>query len=523
MKKLLQAGPIFRMSVGVISLLLTLLLVFDALLGILPSERKQLAEVRRQISIVIGNQVNAALNTGLQSQLTATIERLATTTPNVQSIGVRQDKHLVASSPHHDQRWTPDWTGESTLTHVIVPIEAGRKHWGNVEILFAEPDGGSWWHWLRQPSIAIVLLMSTVGFAGAYFYLRRALHYLDPSQAVPQRVRKAFDTLTEAVVILDNKGRIMLANEEFTRMNAGGPQRIEGAAISDMQWLIDGLTRYAVPVRFPWEVVLRSNQTIQGMELTVNLPDGATRELRMNCSAVNDGGGTARGCLISFADVTQLSEANALLQRTLKDLESSHEKIQHQHDELQKIANFDPLTGCLNRRAFFARAEPLYQKALASGSEFICIMGDIDFFKSFNDRFGHAVGDQVIQQVAGALGRSLRDSDLLCRFGGEEFCIVVIDVEEQVGRKIAERMRARVEQDCGRGVRTIKGLRVTSSFGFAALSYDRSCSSLSFLIERADEALYAAKKGGRNQVAASNGEIVAKGEPPEQPAAAMVH
>jgi diguanylate cyclase (GGDEF)-like protein/PAS domain S-box-containing protein len=527
MKKLLNAGPVFRLSVGVVSLLLALVMVFDALLNILPSEHKQLADVRRQVSVLIGSEINAALNTNVQSQLNATVERIVRDTHDVESIGVRHDKKLVAASPNHDKRWLPEWTGESTLTHVVVPIMTGKERWGDIEILFAEPDGGPFWNWLHQPSVVVTLLISTIGFAAVYAYLRRALNYLDPSQAVPQRVRKAFDTLTEAVVILDQKARVMLANDAFHRMHGTAQQdeaqHVEGKPITNVAWLIEGLTRDAKPLRFPWDMVMHSSQAIRDMELTVTLPDGATRELRLNCSAISDGAGTSRGCLVSFADVTALTETNAMLQHALKDLEDSRDKIQAQHDELQKVANFDPLTGCLNRRAFFARAEPLFEKATQDGGELVCIMGDIDFFKSFNDRFGHAVGDQVIQQVAGALRRSLRETDLLCRFGGEEFCLLLVDIEEPVARKVGERIRAKIEQDCGRGVRSIPGLQVTSSFGMAALSYDRTCTSLSFLIERADEALYAAKKGGRNRVMTSSGDLIAMGEPPVQPMATAAH
>ncbi|RJF96742.1 sensor domain-containing diguanylate cyclase [Noviherbaspirillum cavernae] len=525
MKKLLQFGPILRMSIGIVSLILTLLLIFDALLHILPSERQQLAEVRRQVSTVLGGQINAKLAAGDAASVQSTVDQLAAITPDVRSIGVRKGNRLVIASRGHEDHWTSSWTGESTMTHVVVPVFTGKKRWGDIEVAFTDPGYNTLWGWLRQPSILVILLLSSFGLAGVYFYLRRALNYLDPSQAVPQRVRKAFDTLTEGVLILDGKGRIMLANAVFLQMNAGGQERIEGAPITGIGWLIAGLSRGAVAMRHPWDLVLRSNQTIQGKELTVTLPDGSARELRMNCSAINDGAGAARGCLVSFDDVTQLSDANARLQRTLNDLELSRDKIQEQNDELQKLANFDPLTGCLNRRAFFARAEPLFQKAVAGGGELICIMADIDFFKSFNDRYGHAVGDLVIQQVAGALGRSLRDADLLCRYGGEEFCIVVAGIDERIGREIAERTRARIDTECGPGVRSVEGLRITSSFGFAVLSHDRTCSSLSRLIELADEALYAAKKSGRNRVASVTGETLSYGEPPPQPlpAAAAAH
>lgn len=515
-KKFFQVGPVLRMSIGVVSLATALILVSDAFLHILPNERKQQAEIRRQVSTVIGSQLNTLIAQGDIPSLQDSLSQLVKATPEALSIGIRQGDTLVAASPKHDEYWSSTWTGVSTLTHIVVPLYTGKTRWGGIEVRFAEADSDTLWGWLTQPSVMIIMLLSTVGLAGVYMYLKRALHYLDPSHVVPQRVRKAFDTLTEGVLILDKSGRIMLANGVFHQMNAGNPdERVEGESVTDMKWLIKGLSKDAVPVRYPWDVVLHSNQTIQGKEVKVVLPDGSSHELMMNCSAINDSTGAVRGCLVTFDDVTQLSEANAMLHKTLYDLQISRDKIQQQNEELQKIAHFDPLTGCLNRRAFFSRGEPLYQKAVENGSDFICIIGDIDFFKSFNDRYGHAVGDLVIQQVSAALGRSLRETDLLCRYGGEEFCIVLPDVSENTGKEVADRIRSRIEKECGPGVRTIKGLRVTASFGFASLKNIKDCQSLSSLIELADEALYSAKKGGRNRVTTTTGEVISSGEPPQ--------
>jgi diguanylate cyclase (GGDEF)-like protein len=128
-------------------------------------------------------------------------------------------------------------------------------------------------------------------------------------------------------------------------------------------------------------------------------------------------------------------------------------------------------------------------------------MVDIDHFKLFNDQYGHAVGDLVIQQVDRVMERSIRAEDLLCRYGGEEFCIVLVDTGSDIGLKVAERLRMRIEKECGPGVRTVEGLLITASLGFASLQPYRACPSLAKLIERADEALYVAKRSGRNKVA----------------------
>jgi diguanylate cyclase (GGDEF)-like protein len=216
---------------------------------------------------------------------------------------------------------------------------------------------------------------------------------------------------------------------------------------------------------------------------------------------VDDGVGPARGFLVTFTDVTELSEAYAKLQRALGDLEASKDQIEQQNQELKKRAYIDPLSGCFNRRAFFERVEPLFQSVAAGGAgeRLVCIMCDIDHFKSFNDKYGHAVGDLVIQQVAAAIARSLRTDDILCRYGGEEFCMILPSPEGD-GTEVGERIRARIEKEAGSGVRTIDGLRVTSSVGVALFESGDPLHSVSELIEQADQALYSAKKTGRNKV-----------------------
>ena len=119
----------------------------------------------------------------------------------------------------------------------------------------------------------------------------------------------------------------------------------------------------------------------------------------------------------------------AQLQGALSELEASRQKIEAQNEELKGLANIDPLTGCLNRRAFFEQAELVLKKAREDGSPVCCVMTDIDKFKHFNDTYGHAVGDQVLVQVARVLKAALRPSDILCRYGGEEFCILLPGVD----------------------------------------------------------------------------------------------
>ena len=187
---------------------------------------------------------------------------------------------------------------------------------------------------------------------------------------------------------------------------------------------------------------------------------------------------------MSFDDVTKLEE-------TIRDLETSKA-------ELESLAMRDPLTGCFNRRALFETFEDLHASCSSSGLDFGCIMGDIDHFKSFNDRFGHAVGDQVIQVVAQILSTTIRPTDIVGRYGGEEFCILLPGEGPEATAKAAERLRLAISAQANQAVRTTGDNQITMSFGVSCFSLGSS--DPLELVDQADKALYAAKDAGRNQV-----------------------
>ncbi|MES2353944.1 MAG: diguanylate cyclase [Pseudomonadota bacterium] len=492
-------GPVSRISIGLVSLTLALVLVFDSIVDILPNQQKQLLQVRQRISAAIGNQVVVSLARNDIDGLHIILDQMVIQDPDIQSIGVRRsDGTLVAASKEHTRLWVPTDDGKATLTQVPMPLSINKARWGEIELAFKNGGASTIWAWLNNPGVLLSVLFATIGLIAFYLYLRRALQYLDPSQAVPERVRKAFDTLTESVLILDVESRVMLANSSFKMLHPEADKRLDGKPVSQLSWLVDGMPKDNESDDYPWEAVIRSNQTVQGKRLKIPLPSGKSREVMMNCSAISDGSGIARGCLVSFNDVTQLSETNQLLQHTLEELQVSQDKIQQQNEELKKLAHFDPLTGCLNRRAFFSQGEELFREVRDSGKEGVCIMTDIDHFKLVNDRYGHPVGDLVIQQVATMLERALRTQDLLCRYGGEEFCIFLPDVDVETAAVIGERMRSSIEKGAGPGIRTVEGLLVTSSYGIASIKAGGK--TLAEMIEQADQALYKAKKTGRNKV-----------------------
>jgi diguanylate cyclase (GGDEF)-like protein len=175
----------------------------------------------------------------------------------------------------------------------------------------------------------------------------------------------------------------------------------------------------------------------------------------------------------------------------IRDVTDEHWRTQ----KLKDAALLDPLTGIHNRRGFEQYAEALQSRPRGAPTMQAVIMADIDHFKRVNDTFGHDAGDDVLKAVASALQGTARDGDILARFGGEEFVLLLPDATATTAMLIAERLRSKVE-----ALRIeIAGqeLRVTASFGVAQ---QVAGEAQSVVLARADAALYRAKHEGRNRV-----------------------
>ena len=178
----------------------------------------------------------------------------------------------------------------------------------------------------------------------------------------------------------------------------------------------------------------------------------------------------------------------------------NHIELKRSRDLLQRLTTLDPLTGIDNRRRFDAYLSAEWGRAAREGQVLSLAMIDIDHFKPFNDRYGHAHGDRCLTRVAAALQASvLRPADLVARYGGEEFVCVLPDTDLAGAEQLAERMRAGVQAlAIAHGTSSATGY-VTISVGIAAVT-PQTDDSANSLVEAADQALYEAKRSGRNRV-----------------------
>lgn len=180
---------------------------------------------------------------------------------------------------------------------------------------------------------------------------------------------------------------------------------------------------------------------------------------------------------------------------TLVVLSLLNAMVKRHQDNAAALATLDSLTGLPNRRSFDLLAAQALTEAQRDNAPLVALLIDLDHFKVLNDTHGHLAGDEVLRQFANVLQSSLRQSDILCRWGGEEFIVLLREAEGRQAIEVAEKIRRRTEQLIFSYAD--KPLRLTVSIGLSGLQPDDTLHSL---LTRADHALYRAKQGGRNRV-----------------------
>lgn len=486
----MRFSPSLRITIGLVSLTVSLLLLSKAI-GLAPDREKAVLESRKELSQTLAIQFSAAVKSGDFTMVRTMLGSLVKRDNDVQSAAIRKDDgELIAVAGNHLEHWqTPD-NGLSTPTHVQIPIFRDEKKWAVVEVSFTPIWQDNIKVGLKNSYLGLILFIGVGGFACYFLLIKWSLRELDPSEVIPERVRAAFDVLKEGVLILDNKEQIVLANSSFADFIGKDPKDLVGFKGSEIGW--QGLNPTNKLERLPWLQLLKNGTCRQGVRLLLETPDQKPTTFIVNTAPVLDAKNNPRGALVTFDDVTELEARNVQLSQTVSKLQDTTTEVQTKNKELEFLANHDPLTTLLNRRSLNSRFETVFREKQQSSDELSCIMCDIDHFKSVNDRYGHATGDKVIKMVATILKKHFRQDDLIGRYGGEEFCIVLPDITLKKAADIADRVRLAIRDDSSSGV------PVTMSFGVSSLIFNSN--DPDELVNQADKALYIAKESGRNRV-----------------------
>ncbi|MFT4608299.1 MAG: diguanylate cyclase (GGDEF)-like protein [Urechidicola sp.] len=179
-----------------------------------------------------------------------------------------------------------------------------------------------------------------------------------------------------------------------------------------------------------------------------------------------------------------------------QELIQAQERLEEQSKELLELATIDPLTGLLNRRELNNRADRMLFQTKRLNLELAMLVIDIDHFKKVNDSFGHATGDEALKHVSKIISNGRRNEDIVARWGGEEFVLLLSNTNNLDAVRIAEFICTSIEST------SIEGVNITISIGIASIYKDKR-DSFDNLFSRADAALLTAKRSGRNRVVVS--------------------
>ncbi|MDP9173511.1 MAG: diguanylate cyclase [Planctomycetota bacterium] len=489
-------------SFGLASLTLSLVLMAHSL-GIAPDESQELLRARIQTAELVAAQCSPAAIAGDMGTMSTILKHVGARNADLLSAGLRNSSgKLIYQYGSHNTQWSIGDNNPIAPTKLTVPIASESGDWGSVEFCFRRNVRTNSKYLspffnglIANPLVRLGGFVFGAGFIAFYLYLRRTLRYLDPSSVIPPRVRAMLDAITEGVIVLDKPGRIILANESFCRGAGRTWQSLQGQKADELGWKsVRGEEAAEV---LPWTKVLESGQAAKGMELSLEVEQDekedaeSSNEMRrqrifsVHAAPVLGPDGRIRGALATFDDVTEVEKMNLLLKE-------SRDEVERQNTKLRILATTDPMTQCLNRRSFLEQFEAQWQTLDRGKAKLGVVMVDVDKFKSINDQYGHAAGDTVLKEVARVLRMSVGEGGYVCRYGGEEFCVLLPGRDATGTEMMAEHLRQAIE--CWDWAIT----PVTASMGVAGS--EQGAADVKTLLDQADSALYASKRNGRNRV-----------------------
>lgn len=293
---------------------------------------------------------------------------------------------------------------------------------------------------------------------------------LGEAQSQRDEVRDLYDHAPCGYHSLDKEGRIVRMNQTELGWLGRSLQEVLGRPYSDF---LSEQSQQVFRERFP---EFARDGYIRDLEMELIKGTGSPMPILISATAIRD------------------AQGNFLASRTTV-FDNTEQKMNEA--QLERLARTDVLTSLSNRRDFYERAQQEVARAKRSGKAFSLMLLDVDFFKKINDQYGHAGGDEVLRRLSRVLSDLLREVDTPARLGGEEFVVLMPETPLEGARLVAERVRAGMEAtvvELGDG----RLIRFTVSIGLAHWADGED--DIDVPLHRADEALYRAKAGGRNQV-----------------------
>ena len=451
------------LSAGLVSLTLAITLT-AYVLGLLPDGHRAELDARAKVAEALAVQLAGQANRGEIEALEDTLRSVVERNGDVLSAAlVDADGAPRVSAGDHARHWTSPGAGRSSPTHVQVPLKGPDGEAGGIEIAFAPASAGA--RVLGVPATFFLFLafLAATGFLGTFLILRRSIRQLNPSRVIPERVQKAFDTISEGVIILDERERILLMNDAFRRFHGGDGPAV-GSRINTLSWrMADGRAQAG---GYPWHVAIHKGQETREELISLRTAGGAIRNFNSNATVIQADDERTIGAIVTLADVTGARRSREELATATRRLEEAEREIERRREELERLARHDALTGALNRNAFLLDLDVMLREDdIASVTLF---MVDITGLEAINERWGPVVGDEAVVRTATVLTAAASPRCRVGRHGGDELCLAVPGLDPTEAAAVADAI--------GREVAAVplrEGLRVRVRTGVAALAPGR--------------------------------------------------
>ncbi|MGN7357303.1 diguanylate cyclase [Paenibacillus sp. SAF-054] len=361
-----------------------------------------------------------------------------------------------------------------------------------------------WFNVIFPISGSVIPGLSSLGILLSAVFFIIAIHRDKVFDIVTIAHQDIINTITIGILVLDDNEMIVETNESLpadVRLHVG--DRFEIASILPIQEPVGSRLQF---------IQKYCESPLESAEIEVLYQTTKERHVHIHVSPIMVGGNRV-GRIITFQDMSELrrlidetTSQNEILQQRNQSLIAMQQELHRTNEKLQHMAITDGLTGCYNRSYLTQKLENELLKQKDDQTPFSILLLDIDFFKLINDNYGHMVGDEVICSTVNVIAEKLRDSDILARFGGEEFMIYLPGTTSTEADRLAEEIRTAVEGNVILVPHDIRTLSITVSIGTLSVQecpMEQAMNSrtvINDMFQAVDQVLYQAKREGRNRM-----------------------
>ena len=378
----------FHLAMGLTSIVTSVILL-TVMMDLVPDRKQAVINGRIILAEAIASSSTLFLANEDYTSVTENLEFSIKRNPDLIAAGIKRhtdpeplifgDSSVVAMNAGN----------ESTDRRVVLPILQNQQTWGEIVLFFERAEGQGWINYIRHSRFSLITFAGAMCFIMFYLYLGRMLKALNPSQAVPGRVRSALDTLAEALLVIDRKSSVVLANKAFQEITGQSTDDIIGKNASSFRWHTgdnhpeENSKNTQGSKDFPWLVALQNKETLRGEPLWLKSHDGEWHKFLVNCSPIITGK-IANGVLISLDDITELEQKEQEL-RLARDAaeEANHAKTSFLSNMSHEIRT--PMTAILGFTEVLKRgtgsSDEHWQKHLntisSSGKHLLELINDV--------------------------------------------------------------------------------------------------------------------------------------------------